>query len=95
MSDISKKVSSGPLKELSDTFKVVSDKDDIYKIKKIACTDEMDIRIIDLLKDGVGIFEDSDKINYSAIAKEIGTYDNDIRRRIKKILKKLKEKSCI
>jgi hypothetical protein len=63
------------------------DEVEIYKL----CEDEMDMMIIYLLKGGRGRFEHSDKINYSAIADELDTYPNDIRRRYEEILKRAKK----
>jgi hypothetical protein len=55
------------------------------------CKDEMDKKIINLLKDEVGRFKSSDKINSSAIAEELGTYPKDISRRYEQILNRAKK----
>jgi hypothetical protein len=70
----------------SDKFKEAEFRDVARKIRELICEDEIDEKILDLWWNGTGTFEDNDeKINYSAIAKELGTYDNDIRRRWKRI----------
>lgn len=73
----------------SDKFEKAESKDVVYKLKKFACEDETDEKIIDLWVDGTGLFENSDEINYSAIARALETYDNDIRRRWEGILKRV------
>jgi hypothetical protein len=78
------------LKSPDDTFKQVALKDAVTKIKESSCRDQMDIKIIDMLIDGTGSFE-NDKINFSAIAQQLGTNDNEIRRRWDKICSKVKK----
>ncbi|MFC1881935.1 hypothetical protein ACFL2S_10625 [Thermodesulfobacteriota bacterium] len=53
----------------------------IQKILEKACEDEMDRKIIKSILEGKGDFEESDNINFSAIAEELDTYKNDIKRR--------------
>jgi hypothetical protein len=55
------------------------------------CKDEMDRKIIDLLKDRGGRFKTSGEINYSAIAKELDTYPKDISRRLEEFRNEAKK----
>ena len=73
------------------TYQTVEHKDCLTKIKQLICKDEIDIKILELIQDGTGNFKDSDEINYSAIARELHTYKNDVERRLVNIKRRARK----